>query len=263
MRALEEPSPRERAGLLSGTPVPALALLVAVWGAATIALPEAAARVVGLAVAHGALLGTALAWTSGGGLRDRWAPIEAALVLAAAATGSHLHPVGTLAYLAVPVWLAARRRSWLGTPAWQPAAAVAGGAVFGLLLGAHVLVNASLTLGYQVRTGPLAELVGWWTYDLGANVLAAEVFFRGALFDRAYRRWSFAPAAALATTAAVARYLVDPLLPRSLGMLGGATFYIALLGAGNCWLFARTGSLIPPLIAAIVFFGAYRLLAPR
>jgi hypothetical protein len=46
-------------------------------------------------------------------------------------------------------------------------------------------------------------------------------------------------------------------------MAAGATFYIALLGAGSCWFFARTGSLGPSLAAAMVFFGAYRLLAPR
>jgi hypothetical protein len=263
MRALEALLPRERPGLLSGTPVPALTLLALAWLVARVALPEPTARIVGLAVAHGALLGTAVAWTSAGGPRDRWAPLEAALVLGVAAAGSHVHPIGTLAYLAVPAWLTTRRSVWLGAAAWRPGLEVAGGAVFGLLLGAHLLVNASLTLGYQVRTGPLGELAAWWAYDLGANVLAAEVFFRAALFDRAYRRWSFAPAAGLATGAAVVRYLVDPLLPRSLAMAGGAAFYLALLGAGNCWLFARTGSLGPPLAAAILFFGAYRLLAPR
>jgi hypothetical protein len=263
MRALDEPLPRERPGLLAGTPVPALVLLASTWLMAYATLSEQIARAVGLAVAHGALLGTALAWTSPGGSRDRWAPIEAAVVLGAAAAGSHVHPLGTLAYLAVPVWLTARRSVWLGAAAWRSGPAVAGGAVFGLLLGAHLLVNASLTLGYQIRTAPLLELAGWWTYDLGANVLAAEVFFRGALFDRAYRRWSFAPAAGLATSLAVARYLVDPLLPRSLAMAGGAAFYLTLLSAGNCWLVARNGTLGPPLAAAMLFFGAYRLLAPR
>jgi membrane protease YdiL (CAAX protease family) len=141
--------------------------------------------------------------------------------------------------------------------------AVAAGAVFGLLLGAHLLVNTSLTLGYRVRRGPLIELAGWWAYDLGANVLAAELFFRGALFERIYRRWSFAPAAAVSTAAAIVRYLADPLLPHSLGIAAGATFYMAVLGVGNCWLFARTGSLGPALAAASVFFAAYRLLAPR
>jgi hypothetical protein len=46
-------------------------------------------------------------------------------------------------------------------------------------------------------------------------------------------------------------------------MAAGATFYMALLGAGNCWLLARTGALGPSLAASALFFGAYRLLAPR
>jgi hypothetical protein len=261
MRALEEPLPRVQPGLLHGTPVAALVGLAAVWATAIATLPEPAARVVGLAAAHGALLGTALAWT--GVRRDRWAPLEAGLVLGGAAACASLHSWGPLAYVAVPAWLAWRRAAWLGASAWRPASAVAGGALFGLLLGAHLLVNTSLTFGYRVRIGPLAELTAWWAYDLGANVLAAEAFFRAALFERAYRRWAFAPAVALATGAAVLRYLADPLLPRSLGIAAGATFYIGLLGAGNCWLLARTGSLGPSLAAATFFFGAYRLLAPR
>jgi membrane protease YdiL (CAAX protease family) len=163
----------------------------------------------------------------------------------------------------VPLWLAWRRDAWLGARAWRPAGAVAGGAAFGLVLGGHLLVNTSLTFGYRIRTGPLPELVEWWAYDLGANVLAAELFFRGALFQRAHRRWSFAPAVAVPTAAAVLRYLADPLLPHSMGMAAGAIFYLTVLGAGNCWLLARTGSLGPPLAAAAFFFGAYRLLAAR
>jgi hypothetical protein len=263
MRALEEPLARTQPGLLHDTPVTALAALAAAWMVAVVALPEAAARVVGLATAHGALLGTALAWTAAGARRDRWAPLEAALVLGAAAACARLHPVGPLAYAAVPAWLAWRRAAWLGPGAWRPVPAVAAGAVFGLLLGAHLLVNTSLTFGYRVRTGPLVELADWWAYDLGANVLAAELFFRGALFERAYRRWSFATAAAVSTAAGVARYLADPLLPHSVGIAAGAVFYMAVLGAGNCWLQARTGGLGPSLAAASCFFGAYRLLAPR
>jgi hypothetical protein len=263
VHALEEPLRRPPPGLLHGTPLSALAVLLAVWSAAVALLPEPEARVVGLAVAHGALLGTALAWTSGGGWRDRWAPLEAALVIGAAAACARLHPWGALGYVAVPAWLLGRRPGWLGRRAWRPVLAVAGGAAFGLLLGAHLLVNASLTSGYGLRTGPLGELTAWWAYDLGANVLAAEAFFRAGLFERAYRRWSFAPAAAVATAAAVLRYLADPLLPHSLGVAAGATFYISLLGSANCWLLARTGSLGPALVAASFFFGAYRLLTLR
>jgi hypothetical protein len=263
MRALEEPLVRERTGLLHGTPGPALAVLAAAWVIATAMLPEAAARVVGLAVAHGALLGTAVAWTVTGARGQRWAPVEAALVLGAAASCARLHPLGVLGWVGVPAWLAWRHRGQLGPLAWRPGPAVVGGAIFGLLLGAHLLLNTALTFGYRVRTGPLPELADWWAYDLGANVLAAELFFRGALFERAYRRWSFTTAAAVSTAAAVVRYLADPLLPHSLSMAAGATFYMALLGAGNCWLLARTGALGPSLAASALFFGAYRLLAPR
>lgn len=263
MLALDEPSPRTPLGLLHGTPVAALGVLAATWAGAVAALTEPAARVVGLAAAHGAMLGTAVAWTAPGGRNVRWAPVEAALLLGGAAECARLHPWGALAYVAVPTWLAWRRGAGLRRPAWRSMAAVVVGAVFGLLLGAHLLVNAALTFGYRLRTGPWSELTAWWAYDLGANVLAAEVFFRGALFERAYRQWPFTAAAALATSATLLRYLVDPLLPHSLGVAAGAVFYIALLGAGNCWLVARTGRLGPSLAAASIFFGSYRLLGPR
>jgi hypothetical protein len=263
MRALEEPLSREQPSLLQGTPLAALAGLAVAWALAVAALPDPAARVVGLAAAHGALLGTAVAWAGGQPGRDRWAPVEAALVLGAAAACATLHLLGALAYVLVPGWLAWRRAEWLDARAWRPVPAVAAGALFGFLLGAHLLVNTALTFGYRVRTGPLGELAAWWAYDLGANVLAAELFFRGALFQRAYRRWSFAPAVAVSTAAAVVRYLADPLLPHAIGIAAGAAFYMAVLGAGNCWLVARTGSLGPSLAAAALFFGAYRLLAPR
>lgn len=262
MHALARPLPEPPPGFLRGTPLTALALLGAL-GAAALALPPPAARVIGLAAAHGALLGTALAWTAEDGRGVRWAPLEAAALLALAAGAARLHPWGALAYAALPVWLALRGPAWLAVPMGRARWAVAGGALFGVLLGAHLLVAASRTLGYRVRTGPADELVAWWAYDLGANVLAAEAFFRAALFTRAHRRWPFAVAAALATGASVVRYLADPLLPRSMEMIAGATFYLALLSAGNCWLLARTGSLLPALAASACFFGAYRLLVAR
>jgi hypothetical protein len=94
-------------------------------------------------------------------------------------------------------------------------------------------------------------------------VLAAECFFRGALFNRAARRWSFATAATVATAAYVLRYLVDPLLPKSPELIAGAVFYLALLGAINCWLLAWSQSLVPGLVSATLFFVAYRTLGPR
>jgi hypothetical protein len=91
-------------------------------------------------------------------------------------------------------------------------------------------------------------------------VLAAECFFRGALFNRAQRRWSFAVAVTLSTMGYVLRYLVDPLLPKSADLVVGAVFYLALLGAINCWLLWWSQSLVPGLLSALVFFAAYRTL---
>jgi membrane protease YdiL (CAAX protease family) len=258
MQALEQALPREPPPFFDRTPWPALLVLAAGWAVATQTLPPPAARVAGLAAAHGGLLGTALAWTAPRGRRDRWAPLEAAALLATAAASALLAPAGALTYLLVPAWVAWRRPAWCRN---SPAIAV--GALLGLLLGGHLLVNAALTFGYGVQAASGSALLGWWGYDVGANVLAAEAFFRGALFERAHRRWSFAAAAALSTAASLARYLLDPLLPHSLGIAAGATFYLVLLGAGNCWLLARTGSLAPPLAAGCLFFGAYRLLVPR
>lgn len=260
MRALEQGTLPPRTGLLEGTPLAALALLALAWALAAVTLPPSIARGIGLAVAHGGLLGTAVAWTAADRTRERWAPFDAALLVGVATLCAHMVPGGGLAYVLVPVWLIRRRPEWRGPGAEHGSAALAGG-LFGLLLGAHLLVNASLTLGFHVRPGRPADLLVWITYDLGANVLAAEAFFRAGVFTRAHRRWPFAAAAALSATASVARYLVDPLLPRTPEILAGATFYLALLGVGNCWLLARYGSLAAPTAAGLVFFAAYRLLA--
>ena len=260
MRALEHAYTAPRSSLLDGTPGPALATLAAAWGLAALILPEPVARGVGLAAAHGALLGIALAWTASDSARERWAPLAAAVLLGAATLSARLLPLGALVYLAVPAWLLWRRAGWRAD-AFARLGATLAGALFGLLLGLHLLVNASLTLGFHVRPPRAADFVAWFAYDAGANVLAAEAFFRGALFTRAHRRWPFAAAAALSTAASIARYLVDPLLPHAPEILAGATFYLAVLGAGNCWLLARHGSLGGPLAAGLVFFVAYRLLA--
>jgi len=260
MLALEQPYVPSRAGLLDGTPVAALAVLAAAWGLALLALPAAAARGVGLAAAHGALLGAALAWTAPDPRRERWAPLEAALLLGAATLCARLLPGGAVAYLGVPAWLLRRRADWRAGGTEHARSALAG-ALFGLLLGAHLLVNASLTLGLRVRPAPIPDLLGWLAYDLGANVLAAEACFRGGLFTRALQRWPFPAAAALSTGASVARYMVDPLLPHTTEILAGATFYLALLGVGNCWLLVRHGSLAGPIAGGLLFFAAYRLLA--
>jgi len=260
MLALEQPYSPPRAGLLDATPVLALAMLATAWIVGALSLPDPAARGVGLAVVHGALLGTALAWTAPDTPRARWAPLEAALLLGAATLCARLLPWGVVAYVAMPAWLMWRRADWRGRGA-DHVRALTAGALFGLLLGLHLLVNASLTLGFHVRAGRVPDVLAWLAYDLGANVLAAETFFRAGLFARAHRRWPFAAAAALSTAASVARYLADPLLPWTPEILAGATFYLALLGVGNCWLLTRHGSLAGPVAAGMLFFAAYRVLA--
>jgi len=82
-------------------------------------------------------------------------------------------------------------------------------------------------------------------------------------FRRGERRWSFAAAATVATIAYVLRYLVDPLLPKSAGLMVGAVFYLALLSGVNCWLLSWSGSLLPGLVSATIFFAAYRTLGAR
>src|SRR6266850_1575314 len=112
MRALEQASAPPRPRLLEATPLAALAALAAAWGLAALILPSPAARGIGLAAAHGGLLGTALAWTAADGARERWAPLQAALVLGAATLLAHLMPGGVVAYLAVPAWVVWRRVEW-------------------------------------------------------------------------------------------------------------------------------------------------------
>ena len=266
MYAIARPWEPPRGRFLSDAP---LALLVALGaltaGAGALATAEAIpltlARALGAGGAQGALLATAVAWAAPGPSRGGPAPSLAAALVLAGALGAALLPLGAVAYLAAPAWLWLERARLprLGL-ARAPGGLVAAGAALGALLGAHLLVTASLTLGYGARVPTLDGLALWLAYDLGGNVLATEAFFRGALFDRAQRRWPFAGAAALATAACLARYLLDPLLSRSLEVTAGAVFYLTLLSLGNCWLYWRGGSIVPGVAAAFAFFVAYRLL---
>ena len=268
MYALAHPHAVRRTGLLDGTPRALLAVLIlAALGTWTLAaaglIPARLARAVGAGAAQGALLATAVAWTvvhrgSGGG----FLPAGIAVLALGGALGAAVAPLGAAAYLLAPLWLWRRRDhlQWLaGAPAMDARFLLAGAAL-GAVLGLHLTITASLTLGYRVRWPPTPELAPWLAYDVGANVLAGECFFRGALFDRAHRRSAFGAAATLSTAACVARYLVDPLLPRTLEVAAGAAFYITLLSMGNCWLFWRSGSVLPGVAAGCVFFAVYRLL---
>ena len=239
-------------------------VVLVLWvGAGTIAaahlLSAEAMAVVGVAAVHGGLLAAALLW---GGVRL----VEAGLViplLALARVLVALHPLGTLGYLAVPLWLAwlalRGRLSPLGLAAPWPWGAALIGAMAGATLALHLVTSASRTLGYELRFHAEAFFVAFG-YDLGANLLSAELFFRGALLQHLWRRWSFGFALAVASAAATLRYCLDPHLG-TIELRVGATVYMTLLAVVNGVLYRWSGSLVPGLAAAAVFFACYRLLA--
>jgi Type II CAAX prenyl endopeptidase Rce1-like len=222
----------------------------------------------GAAVAgHGALLGASLgraAAVSAPGWPLTGAVLITAGLLALGATGATRGPTGALAYLALPAWLLLLSR-WgrltaVGVRRPEPAAAILAGLGLGAALGGHLLLSATLSLGYRVRQDGLAGYVAAFAYDIGANVPSGELFFRGVLFDHLQRRWSFIAGAALATAAYLARYLLDPRLPGTTEAVVGGVVYLSLLSFGNCWLFWWSGSLIPALVSALAFFASYRML---
>jgi membrane protease YdiL (CAAX protease family) len=264
MYATTDPWQPSTRGLLSGMPMGLLIVLgVLTTGAGALAaaelIPLTPARAVGAGGAQGALLATAVAWARCD--RRGPAPALAAAVVLVGAVGATLSPVGVIAYLAAPVWLWSQRDRFPGLGLAQPPLGIsAAGAALGLMLGAHLLVTASLTLGYGVRVPTPGHLAPWLAYDAGANVLATEAFFRGALLDRAQRRWSFALASVSVTILCLARYFLDPLLPHSLEVAAGAVFYLTLLSLGNCWMYWRSGSIVPGIVAGVTFFACYRLL---
>jgi hypothetical protein len=97
-------------------------------------------------------------------------------------------------------------------------------------------------------------------YDVGANVVAAELFFRGAVLHHLWRRWTFGLALGGASCAAAVRYCVDPFVATT-ELRVGAAVYMTLLALLNGLLCRWSGSLVPGLVAAVIFFACYRLLA--
>ncbi len=268
MYAIARSHAADRTSLLDGTPLGLLLVLglvaLAGWALAGAGVASAAmARALAAGAAQGSLLACTVAWTVARPARGaETLPAGIALTALAGALAAALTPGGALAYLLAPLWLWRRRGRLraLGLDAAPTPRLMLAGVTLGAMLGAHLMITASLTLGYRIVRPMAVELGPWLAYDVGANVLAAECFFRGALFDRAQRRWSFAAAAALSTTACAGRYLVDPLLPRTLEVTAGAAFYVTLLSVGNCWLYSRSGSVMPGFAAGCVFFAVYRLL---
>lgn len=271
MWALERPTTLGRGRILANTPFTLIIALAASWVAvaglvAAGWLAPASLRVASITAAHGGLLGVAVAWgaAAGGARLPQTHLIIPPALVAVGATAAVLDTRASVLYLLTPAWVAALtlrgRLEGLGLAprvALRPALV---GVALGALLGGHLLLSASYTLGYALRGGATA-ILALWAYDAGANVLSAECFFRGALFNRLQRRWSFAAAASLATAAALLRYVVDPLLPKHVEVLAGALFYLTIVSAVDCWLLWWSGSLVPGLLASWMFFLAYRTLA--
>jgi Type II CAAX prenyl endopeptidase Rce1-like len=232
----------------------------------THSLPSGLGRAAAGAAVHATFfaLGWILATDGARGWRCPALAVAAALLVASIA--GRLSPWGALTYALVPalvVFLARnriefRRMGFMWPAGLRPLAAGVG---MGAFLGIHLLLSSSLTFGYAVRVASAAGYVTAIAYDLGASALTAEWLFRGALFSRWWRRWRLWPAAGLATTLAVVRYLLDPALPSATEARAGAVFYTALLGLGCCALRSWSGSLLPGYVATVTFFVAYRFLA--
>lgn len=245
---------------------------VALLAAAGLALDwgEVAPFSIGHALASGAVHGglLALGWLLATDAAAGWpgpvVRVGATLLLASVTT--RLHPLGALTFLLVPGWLLLEawrqpRLRAIGLGGARPLHAAAGVAA-GAFLGAHLLVTASRTFGYRLQTGGLPAYLSALAYDVGANALSAEWLFRGAVFSLLWRRWTFWPAALVATALSLVRYLLDPALPHAVEARAGAVFYLGLVGLIACALRAWSGSLLPGYLAALAFFAAYRMLAP-
>jgi CAAX prenyl protease-like protein len=239
--------------------------VVALWAfalaiAVAHVLPTEVMAVLGVATVHGGLLVAALLWGGGVGRLEASAVVG---LLAAARALVALHPLGAIAYLMVPLWLARLaaqgRLLRLGLAPSIPWGPVCIGALAGGALALHLITSASRTLGYAVHFQP-AVFFPALGYDLGANVLSAELFFRGTLLQHLWRRWSFGLALAAASAAATVRYCVDPFVG-TIELRVGAAVYMTLLAILNGALYRWSGSLLPGLAAASIFFACYRLLA--
>ena len=225
---------------------------------------------VGHALASGAVHGgwLALGWLLATGAARPWAApvLRVGGGMVAASVAARLAPAGPLAFLLVPLLLLREARGRRGLRSIGVAGArlphTLAGLALGAFLGAHLLVTASRTFGYRVHTAELSAYLAALAYDVGANALGAEWLFRGAVFSLLWRRTTFWPAALVATGLSLLRYLLDPALPAAAEVRVGAVFYLGLIGLIACALRAWSGSLLPGYLASVVFFAAYRMLAP-
>jgi hypothetical protein len=259
-RRLERP---HWAGVLAA--IAALASLAAGLGMAT---ADGTLRQVGQGIARGSVHGAFLVagWIVAEGRPECFgAVLHSAVALFVASIASAFSAWGAVLYLLPPVILLSEgvRHDALraiGLRATAGLRSVVLGLAAGTFLGGHLLISASLTFGYLVRVSNVGQYLAALAYDVGANAVTAEWFFRGALFSQGWRRWEFWPAASLSTALAVARYVADLALPHTIEARAGAVFYSALLGFTACALRAESGSLLPGYLATVMFFAAYRML---
>jgi CAAX prenyl protease-like protein len=218
------------------------------------------------ASAHAGLLGAGWVVALDGQPGWRGPTLRGAGALILASFAARVSPGGALAYVLVPLILSRDAARWRNSLARMGGRAPGGprailiGAAAGTFLGLHLLIAASLMLGYAVSIPDAGRYLAALAYDIGASALTAEWLFRGAIFSTLWRRWSFWPAAVTSTGCALVRYLLDPALPHAVEMMAGATFYLSLLGLACCALRARSGSLVPGYVATVAFFTAYRML---
>jgi hypothetical protein len=274
MRNLTSPFETERAAHAPSIarPLAVVAATTALGAGAGLAAEAGlgAAGGIGHALASASLHAGYLAagWVVALGGREGWRgpALRGAAALVLAALAARVSPAGALAYLLVPLVLVRDAGTWhrsLERIGWRlPDAphAILLGAAAGTFLGLHLMIAASLTLGYAVVVPDAGRYPAALAYDVGANALTAEWLFRGALFSALWRRWSFWPAAVVSTACALVRYLLDPALPQAIEAMTGATFYLSLLGLACCALRAWSGSLVPGYVATVAFFAAYRTL---
>src|SRR5439155_927771 len=82
---------------------------------------------------------------------------------AVAGAAAPVRPAGALAYLSVPLWIAwlarRRRRAALGLAGPVSRRALLAAVALGAVLGGHLLVSASLTLGVHIRPDGVAAVL--------------------------------------------------------------------------------------------------------
>ena len=216
--------------------------------------------------AHAAMIAAGWVIALGGAPRWRMPAAASAAALIVASVAARLAPAGAVLYFLVPLGLARQAGStrldtrWIGWARPQTSRQVLVGVAAGGFLGLHLLFAASLTLGYTASVPSLGAYLAAVAYDVGANALSAGWLFHGTLFSALWRRWTFWPAAAVATGAGLLRYLVDPTFPTAPEAAAGAVFYLTILGLASCALRAWSGSVLPGYLATLAFFAAYRAL---